>query len=172
MDNTTKKELLNLYSEYKNIFDNSLIADLGSYYINGSISEIFPTFNIINFDILEGKNVDICIEPGKIPKEHEEKYDMVISTGSFMCCKEPELFRKEITDLLKKKGFLLLTTCTEKCKKSKRHKSSPNKYYPRGTYNNWEKEKLENFFNLFFNEIKCYEIGNKHKLYVYIGTKK
>ena len=65
MHSTVSEKLYDWYNKNKKLFESSKIADVGSYNINGNTNDIIK--NVVGFDILEGKGVDVVIIPGKIP---------------------------------------------------------------------------------------------------------
>jgi hypothetical protein len=112
------------YVANEEFVNNATIAELGSYDVNGNIKHLVP--NSVGFDLGDGPNVDVVIEPGVIPDEHNERYNLVISISSFQFCPYPEQYKKEILDLLCADGLLFLTMCSPDCKKG--HTTSLNKY--------------------------------------------
>lgn len=127
MHESSVKHIVEWYAtNYGNtISSSSLMAEVGSYDINGSIKDFLPN-NIIGFDICEGPKVDVIIEPGKVPAEHWIKYDAVISANAFHLCGDPAAYKSEVVALLKSGGLFVLTMCRPDCTQS--HRTSPNKY--------------------------------------------
>lgn len=124
MHNNVRYRLEEWYKSNKNDIDTLKIADVGAYNINGSTKDIIS--HTIGFDIYDGKGVDVVIEPGIIPEEHIGIYNFVTSISSFQFCPDPNIYKKQITDLLCDGGFLFLSMCSDKCEKG--HSSSPNTY--------------------------------------------
>lgn len=155
MHNTVKEEVIKFYNEYKEQIEQGKIADLGSFNINGGVKDIIP--QVIGFDILEGNGVDVVIEPGIIPDEHKFQYDFVTSISSFQCCPDTQSYIKQITDLLKPNGTLLLTMCSILCPKG--HSTSPNDY----NYKDEVRYTLEEIRSLFGQEFKIIRLDEKDK---------
>jgi len=154
MHNSVKDEILNWYNQHIDKIEQGKIADLGSYDINGAVRDVIP--QSIGFDILEGKGVDVVIKPGIIPDEHKFQYDFVTSTSSFQCCPDTPAYIKQITDLLKSGGELILTMCSTRCPKG--HSTSPNDY----NYKDEVRYSIEQIRSLFGQEFDIHEIYEKH----------
>ena len=146
------QEFNNWYKSNKDHIDNSKVAELGSYDLNGTIKHITP--NSVGFDLAEGPNVDIIIEPGIIPNEHKNKYNVVVSISSFQFCPEPEVYKNEILDLLCDDGLLFLTMCSPKCQRG--HTTSPTNYELTDTIRMTHEEIIE-LFNKDFEILELYD---------------
>lgn len=163
MHDNVKNEFKKWYEENTKNKQDFKIAELGSYDINGSIRDIVS--KLVGFDIYDGKNVDVVIKPGEIPLEYKNKYEAVVSMGSFQCCPYPELYKKEILDLLYNNGLLFLTMCGPQCKKW--HITSPNKY----GYKDCIRMTKEELIKLFLPEIKVVECYEKDGDIIFKGIK-
>jgi len=178
MDKLAKNEIIKFYEEYKEIFHKRSIADMGAFNINGSVKEILFPFGvkITGFDIIEGKGVDIVIKPGEIPPEQKNKYLISTIAQSFQFCPYPDLYKKQIKDILEKKGFFLLITCVQECKWH--HTTTLNKYWEKRQGLRWSLKKLGNFFEEEFDIIDLYRSKdifkkrNKHPAYILKAQKK
>jgi len=146
------QEFITFYDRNQEVLDNGNVAELGSYDINGNLKKYIP--NGVGFDILEGPNVNVVIEPGVIPEEHRNKYQVVISISSFQCCPHPEIYKKEILDLLCDEGLLFLTMCSIECNGS--HSTSPNDYQYEDSFRMTHKE-LTDFFGNDFDILEIYD---------------
>lgn len=144
------QEFITFYDRNQEVLDNGTVAELGSYDINGNLKKYIR--NSVGFDILEGPNVNVIIEPGIIPDEHKNKYQVVISISSFQFCPYPEVYKKEILDLLCDQGLLFLTMCSTECKGF--HTTSPNYYKYEDSIRMSHKE-LNDFFG---NDFEIFEI--------------
>lgn len=89
------------------------VAYLGSFDVNGSIRDLV---SCTGFDIVPGLGVDVQIEPGVIPEEHKNKYELVVSISAFQFCPNPAKFMREIEDLLIPGGLMFLTACAWNCR--------------------------------------------------------
>lgn len=154
MHNSVKEEIVSWYNQHKEQIESSKIADLGSYDINGGVKDVIPS--VVGFDILEGKGVDVVIEPGIIPDDHKFQYDFLTSTSSFQCCPDTPAYMKQITDLLKPGGELILTMCSTRCPKG--HSTSPNDY----NYKDEVRYTIDEMRSLFGQE---FEIHNVYEIY-------
>jgi hypothetical protein len=157
MHNSVETELIKWYNDNRNYIDNILIADIGSFDINGSVKNVIN--HVKGFDIYEGKNVDVVIKPGLIPDEYKFLFGAVTSISSFQFCPDPDLYKKQITDLLCDRGFLFLSMCSDKCEKG--HSSSPNKYNY-GDEVRMSLTEIQNFFESDFTitELKYILVDN------------
>ena len=90
---------------------NAKIADIGSLDINGSIRDLKQ--DVVGFDLQKGKNVDVVIESGKIPRDHKGKYDGVVLTSVWRISPSVEDLKKQVLDLLKPNGHLFLSICVD-----------------------------------------------------------
>jgi hypothetical protein len=158
MHKNVREHVEDWYSYNKDLIKSSRIADVGAFNINGSIKDIIP--HAVGFDIYDGNGVDVVIEPGIIPKKHIGVYNFVTSISSFQFCPDPNLYKKQITDLLCKGGFLFLSMCSDKCEKG--HSSSPNKY-SYGDEVRMSLTEIQNFFETDFTitELK-YSLVDNH----------
>ena len=158
MHDNVKYRLEDWYKSNRISIDSSKIADVGAYNINGSTKNIIS--HAIGFDIYDGEGVDVVIEPGIIPEEHIGKYNFVTSISSFQFCPEPNLYKKQITDLLCDGGFLFLSMCSDKCEKG--HTSSPN-IYNYGDEVRMSLTEIQNFFEEDFTIIELtYSLDGGH----------
>ena len=134
------------------------IADIGAFNINGSVSNILPSADIVGFDICDGPGVDVVIEPGSIPLKHRHMYDAAVSTSSFQFCPYPALYLEQIANLLKPGGFLLLTMCSDTCNQT--HTTSPNQFQ----YTDYLRSTLDDLIHLFdtsgFVKINAYQLSD------------
>lgn len=153
MHNEVLNEFNNWYKDNKEHLDTKPVAELGSYNINGTMKD--EVFHRIGFDICEGPNVDVIIEPGVIPDEHKNKYDSVISISSFQFCPDSEAYKKEILDLLCDEGLLFLTMCSPKCQLG--HTTSPNKYEFKDSIR-MTHEEIKDFFGKDFEILELYDL--------------
>jgi hypothetical protein len=151
------KEVLQEFNKwYKNnqeLIDSKPVAELGSYNINGTLNENIP--HMVGFDICEGPNVNVVIEPGRIPDEHKNKYNFVISISSFQFCPDSEMYKNEILDLLCDEGLLFLTMCSPKCQLG--HTTSPNKYNFEDSIRMTHDE-IKTFFGKDFEILEVYDL--------------
>lgn len=157
MHKSIRRALKKFRNEYEELLESAVIAELGSLNINGSPREYLPP--LTGFDIAPGNDVDVVIEYGVIPPEHQGKYDVVITSSSFHYCPDPNIYKREILHLMKPKGLLWLSMCGPKCKCN--HTTSNNKYGFTDSYR-MTKEELEEFLSLDFNCIACVYGGDKH----------
>jgi hypothetical protein len=157
MHKNVREHVEEWYQSNRHSIDTSKIADVGAFNINGSIKDIIP--HTIGFDIYDGNGVDVVIEPGVVPEEHVGKYKFVTSISSFQFCPDPDLYKKQITDLLCDGGFLFLSMCSNKCEKG--HSSSPNKY-SYGDEVRMSLTEIQNFFETDFTitELKYTLVDN------------
>lgn len=153
MHDNVKKHLIEWYNVNKTFIDNSKVADLGSYNINGGVKDIIV--HSVGFDIYNGLGVDVIIKPGIIPKEHIGKYSVVTCVSSFQFCPEPFLYKKQMIDLLCEKGLLFLTMCSDKCPRG--HSSSPNEY-KFGDEIRMSLTEIENFFKDDFKILELKDV--------------
>ena len=161
MLDSVKNHLTRWYQENKEYIDSVKLADLGSFNINGSTRDIIN--NLTGFDILEGKGVDIVINPGVIPPNHIGIYGAVTSISSFQFCPDSNLYKKQIIDLLYDEGLLFLTMCNDRCKGN--HSTSPSNYKDFVDQKRYSKIDLENIFKDDFEILEIYETGehnNEH----------
>ena len=163
-------ELLRWYNQNKIQFIDGKIADLGAFDINGSVKKTLD-HEVVGFDILDGKGIDVKISPGVIPKEHQGQYVGVTSLGAFQTCPHPKKFIQEIADLLKPSGMVFLTMCASSCKV--KHSTSNNKFGYLTDVFRLSKSQLINMFAKSFLVQHCYVSGDKeHRDLIYKGTKK
>lgn len=102
---------------YTTLPNDYLIADLGSYNINGTIKDKLPG-KIIGIDLVAGPCVDVIITPGVIPPEHVMRYDALISANAFHYSGDPNEYKSEVLQLLKINGHFVLTMCNSDCKET------------------------------------------------------
>lgn len=126
MDPVVEKEVRTWLKQFP---DDVRVADLGSFQINASVKEIFPS--TIGFDLQEGRGVDVVLQDGIIPDEYKGKFDVVTAVQSYQFSPNPDLFKQEIIQLLKPGGRLLLTTCAEYCQLKHMTSSVTSKLPPR-----------------------------------------
>lgn len=167
MHNSVKFELVKWYSDNKNYLDGVFLADVGSYNINGSVKDVIK--NVTGFDIYEGHGVDVIISPGFIPENHRLKYGAITSVSSFQFCPDPEIYIRQILDLLCKDGLLFLTMCNSKC--NVKHSTSPNKYNFVDSLR-YETDELIKLFSKNFEIIEVYEINDLHNDLILKAKKK
>lgn len=166
MHNAIRVEINKWYQDNKQYLDTIEIAELGSHDINGSIKEIIP--NSIGFDILEGKGVDVKITPGVIPNEYKNIFGAVITVSSFQFCPKPIEYKKQILDLLKPEGLLILTMCPNIC--SPGHSTSLNEY-GFGDSIRMSQSELQEFFENEFYNIKIFENNEDHPTLILTAVK-
>jgi hypothetical protein len=145
--------------EIKETLNHADIAELGSHDLNGNIKGIVS--NSVGFDLNEGPNVDVVIEPGVIPEDHVGKYNIVVSISSFQFCPYPEQYKKEILDLLCADGLLFLTMCSPSCKLG--HTTSFSKHEFTDSFRMTHDE-LRNLFSDDFEILELYDTEKKHTL--------
>lgn len=166
MHKSIRKEL----KLFRDVYTNQLsgrIAELGALDMNGSPRKYLPP--LTGFDIVEGKGIDVAIEPGVIPEEYVNKFDVVISSSSFHYCPKPGLYKKQILDLLKVGGLLWMSMCGPKCKNN--HSTSNNKYKFKDCFR-VTRQQLEMFLGPEIETEKCYYAGDKHHQdIIFIGWK-
>jgi len=156
MHSNVKDALIKWRYSYDSKMIGAKIADIGSRDINGAVREVIP--QVVGFDIVDGDGVDVKINPGAIPTDHMGIYDFVTSISSFQTCPDSSAYKKEIVDLLKVDGMLLLTMCADSCKI--KHSTSPNSYgYEDGV--RMDMGELIEFFKPEVSYIKCF--GKKGK---------
>lgn len=114
MHESAVKAIVLWYASHFGQVHDRRIADLGALNINGSITDFLPE-KTIGFDLCQGRNVDIIIAPGCVPTDQLWSFDAVIAANSFHYSTKPELFRKEVLDLLKVGGLFCLTMCRPDC---------------------------------------------------------
>ena len=166
MHNAVRIEVGEWYQDNKQHLDTIKIAELGSYDINGSVKDIIP--NTIGFDILEGKGVDVKITPGIIPDVYKNIFGAVITVNSFQFCPKPIEYKKQILDLLKPEGLLILTMCPDSC--NPRHSTSPNEHKFRDSIR-MSQSKLREFWEDEFNNIKIFENNEDHPTLILTAVK-
>lgn len=169
MHPSIRKELRRFYRKNKEFVDSASVAELGALNMNGSPRDYLPAASWVGFDIVDGKGIDVKIEPGVIPPDHIGKYNLVVSSSSFHYCPKPELYKRQILDLLEPKGILWLSMCSPQCKRH--HSTSKNTYgftdCFRMTHN-----QLIDFLMPEINKTKCYLVGDDHHQdIIYIGVK-
>ncbi|ASU37175.1 hypothetical protein hmeg3_01940 [Herbaspirillum sp. meg3] len=169
MHDSARRAIARFYNDpqYKAYVDSCQVADMGSLNINGATRDIVP--HCVGFDIVEGPGVDVVLKPGIIPPEHQKKYGMVFSINSFVFCPYPDVYKKQITDLLANDGLLFLTACSEKC--TQKHSTSNNEYDYEDTFRVTSKE-LEEFFSVEFDILELNELRYEHSDSVLIGRLK
>ena len=166
MHKSIRKEL----KLFRDVYEKQLtgrIAELGALDMNGSPRKYLPP--LTGFDIVEGNGIDVVIEPGIIPEEYVNKFDVVISSSSFHYCPRPELYKKQILDLLKVGGLLWMSMCGPKCKNN--HSTSNNKYKFKDCFR-VTKEQLQEFLSPEIEIEKCYYAGDDHHQdIIFVGWK-
>lgn len=164
MHEGARRAIARFYFDNREYLDGTKVADVGSLNINGAVKDVIP--HCVGFDIVEGDGVDVIIEPGIIPEEHQKQYGAVIASSSFAYCADPYLYRRQLTDLLVPGGLLLLITCSVKC--AVEHSTSNNKY----GFKDWirmEFRGFEKFFATEFEILELAEINYGHQDYVLVG---
>jgi len=164
MHDSARRAIAKFYFDCRQYLDSTTVADMGALNINGSTKDVIP--HAVGFDIVAGKGVDVVIEPGKIPEEHKKKYGAVVSSSSFMCCPDPAAYKKQLVDLLKPGGLLLLTMCSNKC--SVQHSTSVNQYGFKDEFR-IELKELERFFSSEFEVLELTETNYEHPDFVLLG---
>jgi hypothetical protein len=169
MHDSAKRAISRFYHDpkFKSYIDGNLIADMGALNINGAVRDVIP--HCTGFDIVEGPGVDVVLKPGEIPPQHQHKYGTVVSANSFVFCPDPDLYKKQIIDLLTDDGLLLLITCSNKC--TQKHTTSNNQYGFEDTFRVEIKE-LERFFSIEFDVLELSELNYEHPDFVLIGRLK
>lgn len=167
MHDSAKRAIAKFYFDYRDYLDGKKIADMGALNINGATKDVIQ--NCIGFDIVEGEGVDVVISPGLIPEEHKARYGAVISANSFVFCPAPDLYKKQIIDLLAPNGLLLLITCAAKCKN--KHTTSDNQYGFTDTFR-MDLREFESFFEPEFDILELSELNYAHPDYVLLGRLK
>lgn len=163
---SARRAIAKFYFDYRSYLDNTEIADMGALNINGATKDII---NCVGFDIVEGKGVDVVINPGFIPEEHKRRYGAVISANSFVFCPDPGMYKKQIIDLLAPNGLVFLITCSEKCKN--KHTTSDNIYGFQDSFRVGLRD-LEKFFSIEFDILELSELNYAHSDYVLLGRLK
>ena len=147
------------------------VAELGSLDINGSIRDFIP--DLTGFDIVAGPGVDVVIQPGAIPPEHQRRYGLVVSTSSFQFCPRPDLYKRQILDLLGAQGHLFLTMCSDRCQQ--RHSTSNNEQGFGDSFR-MSLAQLRAFFDDAFDCLSIEELVSAtvhpHLDFVYVGRRK
>lgn len=164
MHQGARRAIARFYFDNRDYLDGVRVADLGALNINGCVKDVIP--HCTGFDIVEGPGVDVVIEPGIIPEEHQKQYGAVTTSSSFAYCPDPYLYKRQITDLLKPGGLLLLITCSVKCRTQ--HTTSNNKYNFKDTIR-LEFRDLEKFFAAEFEILELAENNYDHPDYVLVG---
>ncbi len=169
MHDSAKRAIKRFYNDdkFKSYLDSHPVADMGALNINGSTRDVIS--HCTGFDIVAGPGVDVVIQPGVIPPEHQHKYGAVISTSSFMCCPDPEMYKRQIIDLLSDGGLLFLTICSTKC--TQKHSTSDNEYGYGDSFR-VELKELERFFGIEFDVLELSELNYEHPDFVLIGQLK
>ncbi len=169
MHKSIRKELIKFSNKYFQDLKGK-IAELGALNINGSPREYLPP--LTGFDIVEGKDIDVKIKPGIIPEEYKNKYDVVVTSSSFHYCPDPELYKKQIVDLLKPGGLLWLSMCAPNCLRN--HTTSDNEYGFTDSFRMTRKE-LKRFLQPEIEKIESYSTEEGHSKgvqdIIYIGRK-
>jgi SAM-dependent methyltransferase len=169
MHPSIRKELRRFYRKNKEFIDSARVAELGALNINGSPRDYLPSKLWVGFDIVNGSGIDVKIEPGIIPQEHKGIYDLVVSSSSFHYCPQPELYKRQIFDLLKPNGVLWISMCSPQCKRH--HTTSKNEYGYTDCFRMTRKE-LCRFLRPELVDEKCYLVGDSHHQdIIYIGKK-
>ena len=169
MHPSIRRELKRFYRKHKDFIDNASIAELGALNMNGSPRDYLPQADYVGFDIVNGKGIDVKIEPGVIPPEHQGKYDLVVSSSSFHYCPQPELYKKQIVDLLKSHGLLWISMCSPQCKRH--HSTSKNEYGFKDCFRMTRKE-LRRFLRPEIEDLECRLAGDgHHQDIIYLGQK-
>lgn len=108
MHTSAKESGRNFALKYcKDLAKDSVVVDVGSYSVNGSVKEYFKDYKYVGIDIAAGPNVDIVTELGKIPFE-DSVVDVVISTS---CFEHDEFFWEtfiEMCRVLKPGGYIYI----------------------------------------------------------------
>lgn len=167
MHTSVARQIKKFYIDYQYFIDNNLVADLGSLNINGAAKDIIK--HAVGFDIVNGPGVDVVIEPGKIPDEYLASFGLVLSVNSFVFCPDPFLYRAQIIDLLRPRGYMFLTMCSEKCKE--KHTTSSNVY---GFGDEFRMERIQaySFFSDKFSILEFTETNYEHSDYIILGQLK
>jgi SAM-dependent methyltransferase len=85
------------------------IADVGSMNINGCYKPLFEGREYVGFDTGKGRNVDVVLnssEDWRLPDEHRESYDIVISGQVLEHVKRPWLWIHDVVSLCKPGGLI------------------------------------------------------------------
>lgn len=167
MHSAIVKEMKKFRKRYKKELKEWEIAELGAFDMNGSPRDYLPP--LTGFDIVEGKGIDVKIKPGVIPKKYHNKFDVVISSSSFHYCPKPELYKKQILDLLKVGGLLWMSMCSHTCKR--KHTTSDNEYGFTDCFRVTRKQ-LKRFLEPEIEAMECYYTGDSHHQdIIYYGIK-
>ena len=166
MHKSIRRELKKLRDKFNEDLSGS-IAELGALNISGSPREYLPP--LTGFDLVEGKDVDVKIEPGVIPERYHNQFDVVISSSSFHYCPKPELYKKQITDLLKVGGLLWMSMCSHTC--IRQHATSGNDQGFKDCFRITRKQ-LKRFLGPEIKTEECYYTGDDHHQdIIFIGRK-
>jgi SAM-dependent methyltransferase len=90
------------------------IADVGSIDLNGTYRSLFdlPGWRYIGFDIRPGKNVDVVLagpDDWKLPDEHREVFDVVISGQVLEHVAAPWRWIKDVASLCSPGGLIWIS---------------------------------------------------------------
>jgi SAM-dependent methyltransferase len=90
-----------------------LIADVGSFDVNGTLKPIFDqeNWNYTGYDLSEGKNVDhVLSSPYNWPEIDDGFFDVVISTQVVEHVQHPWRWIKEVARIVKPGGLIYICT--------------------------------------------------------------
>ena len=143
------------------------IAELGSLRLNDQHWD--GEIPVTGFDIVAGENVDVVIEPGRIPAEYVGEYDAVIAANSFQFCPDPRLFIAELMGLAKQGAPVFVNMCGPRCLTL--HTTSENAY-------GWKDElrlapeMFRALFRRYFQELRFTEYGTGHGEMIWEGVRR
>jgi SAM-dependent methyltransferase len=105
------KEFFDCYSRFYQTEAKTLVVDIGSQDVNGSLKEVCPkNFQYLGLDFIEAKNVDIVLtDPYKFPLENDS-VDIVVTSSCFEHSEFFWLVYLEAMRILKPKGIMYINS--------------------------------------------------------------
>lgn len=121
-----------IVSKFVNIYVNAndRILDVGSCDVNGTFRDMFINCEYIGIDIVNGKNVDIIVEPYSWKLIESNSIDKLICGSVIEHVEYPWLLFKEIYRVLDTKGMFCITAPA--IWQEHKHPMDCYRYYPDG----------------------------------------
>ena len=107
MHRSVKTFIARVKERYPDSFNNKKVLEVGSLDINGSVRPFFTRCNYTGLDIIEGPGVDV-VSPVHL-YEPAELFDTIISTEMLEHDSHWKKSLKQMVDLLKPGGLLVIT---------------------------------------------------------------
>jgi SAM-dependent methyltransferase len=89
-----------------------LIADIGSYDVNGNLRDVFnnPLWGYIGYDIVAGPNVDRVLTSEYVWDIPDNTYDVVVSTQTIEHVRHPWRWIREVARICRVSGLVYICT--------------------------------------------------------------